>query len=61
MPPVRRRNQFHQLSPFERGHMIGLREVEFSYRQITAQVKTEESALCYVVVRNGLKKEKKLV
>jgi hypothetical protein len=38
VPPVRRRNQFHQLSPFERGRIIGLREARFSYRQITAQV-----------------------
>jgi hypothetical protein len=29
MPPLGRRNQFHQLSSFERGRIIGLRAAGF--------------------------------
>ncbi|GFX74993.1 uncharacterized protein TNCV_1845651 [Trichonephila clavipes] len=37
MPPRRNMEKFHQLTEFERGRIIGLREEEFSYHTIGAR------------------------
>jgi IS30 family transposase len=35
MPPRRRHQAFRQLTPFERGRIVGLKEAGCSYRQIS--------------------------
>lgn len=49
MPPVRRRANFHQLTPFERGRIVGLREAGLSFRDIANRVGRSVAtiALCW--------------
>ncbi|GFX77029.1 transposable element Tcb1 transposase [Trichonephila clavipes] len=43
MPPRRNKEKFQQLTEFERGRIIGLREGEFSYHAIGARVQRNSS------------------
>ena len=45
MPRQRQRAAFHQLTEFERGRIIGLREGGFSYRAIAARVQRNSSTV----------------
>lgn len=51
MPRIRRRPNFRQLSDFERGRVVGLREGGLSFRQIAAHLNRSVSAVanCYHV------------
>lgn len=48
MPPRRNRVKFQQLTEFERGRIIGLREGGFSYREIAARVQRNSSTVMRV-------------
>ena len=46
MPHRRVRTPVEQLQPFERGHIVGLWEAGWTYRQITAHVGRNVSVVC---------------
>ncbi|GFX13073.1 transposable element Tc1 transposase [Trichonephila clavipes] len=48
MPPRRNKEEFQQLTEFERGRIIGLREGGFSYRAIGARVQRNSSTVMRV-------------
>ncbi|GFS89744.1 transposable element Tc1 transposase [Trichonephila clavipes] len=48
MPPHRTKEKSQQLTEFERGRIIGLREGEFSYRAIGARVQPNNSTVMRV-------------
>ncbi|GFX97702.1 uncharacterized protein TNCV_3065891 [Trichonephila clavipes] len=48
MPTRRNKEKFQQLTEFERGRIIGLREGEFSYRAIGARMQRNSSTVMRV-------------
>ncbi|GFY06216.1 uncharacterized protein TNCV_2680101 [Trichonephila clavipes] len=48
MPPRRKKEKFQQLTEFERGRIIGLREGEFSYHAIGARGQRNSSTVMRV-------------
>lgn len=48
MPPRRKNKKFKQLTEFERGRIIGLREGRFSYRAIAARMQRNSSTVMRV-------------
>ena len=38
MPRVRRRENFHQLTPFQQGRIVGMREAGISFREFGRQI-----------------------
>lgn len=49
MPRVRQRGNYHQLSEFDRGRIVGLREGGFSFREIANRLNRNQSTIirCY--------------
>jgi transposase len=56
MPRVRRLGHIHQLSNFERGRIVGLREAGFSVREIARRTGRSVRTIlrCYQAVNTGL-------
>ncbi|GFT74079.1 uncharacterized protein TNCV_3708011 [Trichonephila clavipes] len=48
MPPRRNKEKFQQLTEFERGRIIGLREGGFSYNALGARVQRKSSTVMRV-------------